>query len=43
MKALLEEESDKMPIEEEIEKQVKCFFPSYKKHHHLIIVSSFLT
>lgn len=27
MKALLEEESDKMPIEEEIEKQVNCFFP----------------
>jgi len=26
MKALLEEESDKMPIEEEIEKQVNCFF-----------------
>jgi hypothetical protein len=30
MKALLEEESDKMPIEEEIEKQVNCFSPLYK-------------
>lgn len=41
MKALLEEESDKMPIEEEIEKQVN-FFSLYTKLCHLIIESGFL-
>lgn len=41
MKALLEEESDKMPIEEEIEKQV-CCFSSYTKLCHLIIESGCL-
>jgi len=42
MKALLEEESQKMPIEEEIEKQVNCFFP-LQEARHLIIASGFLT
>lgn len=42
MKALLEEESNKISIEEEIENQVICSFP-YNKLYYLIVVSSFLT
>lgn len=43
MKALLEEETEKITIEEEIENQVNCFSPLYNNLCHIIIVSGFLT